>query len=274
MIELKELLKNEYTLNFYTRRAERAGKTIEEYYEDEQKEIRKKEELQKRAEETIITCVCKECGKEEKMIGRDFIKKQCCKSEEILKFAESGTFVLCSDCQRVMETKKAIKEIFPPKFRNIETDKKDLLAANWNANLFISGKSGTGKSVFACSVGKKRLFNGQPVVYVNYTALIMQLQAAFSINAAAATEKAGGIARYRGLLILDDLGAQKLTDYVRQVTYYILNEREQYQLDTVITSNFSLKEIDRQIDARVSSRIAGMCKILEFGGKDRRIPNP
>ena len=73
------------------------------------------------------------------------------------------------------------------------------------------------------------------------------------------------------ILFLDDLGAEKLTDFVRQITYFILNEREQNELTTVITSNFSLKQLDEQIDQRISSRIAGMCEILKFTGDDRRI---
>ena len=75
----------------------------------------------------------------------------------------------------------------------------------------------------------------------------------------------------RDALFLDDLGAEKLTDFVRQITYYILNEREQHQLLTVITSNFSIKDLDKQIDSRISSRIAGMCEILKFTGKDQRL---
>jgi len=42
-------------------------------------------------------------------------------------------------------------------------------------------------------------------------------------------------------------------------------------LHTLVTSNFSLQQIDDQIDTRVSSRIGGMCKIVKLTGKDRRL---
>ena len=72
-------------------------------------------------------------------------------------------------------------------------------------------------------------------------------------------------------MIIDDIGAEKLTEFVRQTFYYIINEREQWLKKTIITSNYSLDELDEYIDGRISSRIAGMCEIVELGGKDRRV---
>ena len=79
------------------------------------------------------------------------------------------------------------------------------------------------------------------------------------------------MAKFEGWLAIDDIGAEKLTEFVRQITYYILNEREQRELPTLITSNFSLMEIDEMIDSRISSRIAGMCEVIKLSGKDRRL---
>ena len=80
-----------------------------------------------------------------------------------------------------------------------------------------------------------------------------------------------GAGRKEGVLIIDDLGAVKLTEFVQQITYYIINEREMKMLPTIITSNFDLNEIDNMIDPRVSSRISGMCEIKQLVGKDKRI---
>lgn len=72
-------------------------------------------------------------------------------------------------------------------------------------------------------------------------------------------------------LVLDDLGAEKATEYVRQATYFIINHREMNLLPTFITTNFSMDHLDENIDPRISSRICGMCEIMRFEGKDRRI---
>ena len=82
---------------------------------------------------------------------------------------------------------------------------------------------------------------------------------------------AENIATYPGTLCIDDIGAEKMTAFVQQITYYIINYREQEMLHTLITSNFSLQQIDEQIDTRVSSRIAGMCKVVKIQGHDRRL---
>ena len=66
-----------------------------------------------------------------------------------------------------------------------------------------------------------------------------------------------------------------MTDFVKQIIYFIINEREQRCLTTIITSNFSLAQLDEHIDSRISSRIAGMCKVIQLSGRDRRLkPNP
>jgi len=53
----------------------------------------------------------------------------------------------------------------------------------------------------------------------------------------------------------------------------IINYREQNKLQTIITSNFTLDEIDKYIDRRISSRIAGMCEIIRMSGDKRLKPN-
>lgn len=199
----------------------------------------------------------------------------------------SGDKLFCSDkCkQEYLEEKKQrailsqIQSILPAKFVALNTDKKEILKKSLEKSLFIWGDVGTGKTVFIASLVKEYIKKGIPVKWYSFPSLIMELQKAFStnkidsytgekINAYYIAEK---VALTRNILFLDDLGTEKLTDFVRQIMYYIINEREQRQLLTVITSNFSLSKIDEQIDSRISSRIAGMCEILKFTGKDRRM---
>jgi len=40
-------------------------------------------------------------------------------------------------------------------------------------------------------------------------------------------------------------------------------------MQTIITSNFTLDEIDMYIDRRISSRIAGMCEVVRMSGDKR-----
>ena len=84
-------------------------------------------------------------------------------------------------------------------------------------------------------------------------------------------ELAESIATFPGTICIDDIGAEKMTAFVQQITYYIINYREQEMLHTLITSNFGLLEISDQIDVRIASRIGGMCRIVKLMGEDRRL---
>ena len=155
--------------------------------------------------------------------------------------------------------------------------------------LCLSGPAGTGKTTSLCLLAKeyylKQISKNPESIesvwnfnfmadwkFISFPKFIMELQdawrqektedTAFSILSRAAKTK---------YLIIDDLGAEKLTDYVRQATYYPINEREQWERPTYITTNFSLSQLDEQFDSRISSRIAGMCDVREIKGKDLRL---
>ena len=178
---------------------------------------------------------------------------------------------------------KKIQRLLPKKFWGIETDKpldkyKDKLHS-----LFIHGKAGVGKTVLACSLAKLYMGLGYDVKFISYPSFIMTLQGMFredkdvygyAKKIAWYPEETSGIESFdpqpAGILIIDDLGATKISEFVQQITYYLINEREMKVLPTIITSNFDLNEIDEMIDPRVSSRIAGMCEIKQLVGNDKR----
>lgn len=158
----------------------------------------------------------------------------------------------------------------PIKYRNIEADKK-LVAENYGVNLFITGKSGAGKTVLAAGIVKECVKNRHPYKWVNYPQFIMELQNMYRSDKESPFDRADEIANFDGLLVIDDIGAEKMTEWVRQITYFIINEREQNCLSILLTSNFSLEQMADMIDVRISSRIAGMCKSVKLNGIDRRL---
>jgi DNA replication protein DnaC len=194
------------------------------------------------------------------------------------EFMDSDGEIRCADCvQRIREKgiqdeiMATMERIIPAHFRELETDRQDELKRYESRSLYITGKQGTGKSVFLYSMAKGLILAGQPVKIIRFPSWVMKMQSLFRNDAANPFANAEVIATFQGALFIDDLGAEKTTEYVRQLIYFILDEREQEDLRTVITSNLSLKEIDETIDPRASSRIAGMCDVLIFKGDDRRI---
>jgi len=63
-------------------------------------------------------------------------------------------------------------------------------------------------------------------------------------------------------LYLDDLGAEKSTNWAIQTLYLIIDHRYSNEMKTIITSNLTLDEIADKLDDRISSRIAGMCEVI------------
>ena len=75
----------------------------------------------------------------------------------------------------------------------------------------------------------------------------------------------------RGILFLDDIGAENPSEYVRQTSYLIINGRYEREKQTVFTSNLSPTDLADRIGTRIVSRICETCKIIEITGKDRRL---
>ena len=208
-------------------------------------------------------------------MGSDRLCKLCHKNE--LTYEEFMRSRICLTCifldeqkNRESKIRDLIQSHIPIKYQTIESDHPEL--EKWTEDsLFITGNPGTGKTVLAASIGKKILRSMNLLDFIKYPDFIMQIQGAFKKELEDPYEIARIVTKFPGVIIIDDLGAEKLTDFVRQITYYILNEREQNCGTTIITSNFSLSQLDEQFDSRISSRFAGMCRIVKLTGADRRI---
>jgi DNA replication protein DnaC len=87
-----------------------------------------------------------------------------------------------------------------------------------------------------------------------------------------------GMAVDPDLLVIDDLGCEKVSAWSAQTLASILAMREALQVPTVITSNFAPEDITEMYGtpwgAAIASRLAGMCEPIRFTGPDRRKRTP
>lgn len=72
------------------------------------------------------------------------------------------------------------------------------------------------------------------------------------------------------LLILDDLGAAKASDWTEEITYRLVNRRYNHMLPTLITTNLRIGDLRTYLGDRVASRLAQMTARVEFEPLDRR----
>lgn len=77
---------------------------------------------------------------------------------------------------------------------------------------------------------------------------------------------------YNDLIILDDLGIANFTPAKQENLYYFINKCYQKNFPVVITTNFTLEQLEN-IDARIPSRLNEMATILSFDFNDYRLKN-
>lgn len=75
-----------------------------------------------------------------------------------------------------------------------------------------------------------------------------------------------------GLLVIDDVGAEKASEWTQERFYSIIDHRYANCLPLIVTSNIPPKELAAQTGERAASRLAEMCQVVAMTGTDRRRP--
>ena len=150
-----------------------------------------------------------------------------------------------------------------------EVAKKFLDLWKKHESLFFFGDVGSGKTLLACRILlemiKSNYVEGRTSCtydFVSVPDLLRRLRKAI-INQDEETESDIIEHLYDvDYLVLDDLGAEKASDWVLQELYLIINHRYEYLKHTIFTSNLSLPELKKQFsDIRIPSRIDRMSKV-------------
>lgn len=99
--------------------------------------------------------------------------------------------------------------------------------------------------------------------------LLLKIRSSFKENSEATEEQIINHFSKIPVLILDDLGSEKTTEYAISTLYIIIDRRDREGLSTIITTNLTLGEIEKKLDARIASRLSGM-KTIKINMPDYR----
>jgi len=117
--------------------------------------------------------------------------------------------------------------------------------------LVFLGGYGSGKTHLAAAIANYRAKLGDPPLFIMVPDLLDHLRATFSPHSSVAFDRRFDEIRTAPLLVLDDLGTQSMTPWVREKLYQLFNYRYNRELPTVIATADSLEEMDPRIRSRL-----------------------
>jgi DNA replication protein DnaC len=155
--------------------------------------------------------------------------------------------------------------------------------------LLIIGKIGTGKTHLAVGITKELIHKGVQCLFYDYRELLKEIQNSY--NATVQTTELDVLRPVfeTDVLVLDELGAVKPTEWVWDTVSLILNSRYNENRTTIITTNFEDQPaagangsvsaaraaargetLGDRIGERMRSRLHEMCRVIKMDGEDFR----
>ena len=142
-----------------------------------------------------------------------------------------------------------------------------------NLGLLLWGQPGNGKTFAAACIANALIENSDPFPpTVKMTTFGTILNGLLSLSVA---DKAYYLNLFLNadLLILDDFGMERQTDYAREQVFNIIDGRYLTKRPLIITTNLSLQEMKTTTDLsqkRIYDRVLGMCVPVFFSGESQR----
>jgi DNA replication protein DnaC len=148
-----------------------------------------------------------------------------------------------------------------------------------NVGLLFFGGVGTGKSFFACCIVNALLERCVPALMTNFPLLLNKIQSAGWGEER--NELFGRLQKYE-LVVIDDLGAERSTDYGMEQIYSVVDTRYRSGKPLIVTTNLSPSEIknpgnlgyeriyDRIIQNSIPVKMSGTSRRAEIAAQKRR----
>ncbi|MGI9056927.1 MAG: ATP-binding protein, partial [Pyrinomonadaceae bacterium] len=133
------------------------------------------------------------------------------------------------------------------------------------------------KTHLAVSILKAIAKKGYSCLFYEFGALLKEIQSSY--NSSTQTSELGVLSPIfdAEVLVLDEIGASKATEWVRDTMAHIINTRYNDKKLTIFTTNYFDKTrnerdetLEDRIGVRLRSRLFEMCKTIVIGGEDYR----
>lgn len=178
--------------------------------------------------------------------------------------------------QKLENVNKVIPKIFGEasldklRSESLKTMVKEFFLKKDHIGFYIHGEPGVGKTFAAYAIYKYINDEGGPVRLVKAMDIIDAVKAGYGVFGEKTLYQQdmefflGDLSSFKGVLIVDDIGAEKFSEAVTTEYYKIVNERYEEMRPTIYTSNLSLGELSDKIGDRIVSRIIRTTKPIEL----------
>jgi len=147
-----------------------------------------------------------------------------------------------------------------------------------DVGLLLLGRCGVGKTHLAVSVLKGLVCKGATGLFYDFRDLLKEIQDSFNPNTHTSELKILAPVFEADVLVLDELGASKPTEWVQETITHIINKRYNEKKITIFTSNYLDlstggaydESLTDRVGVRLRSRLHEMCRPILMEGADYR----
>jgi len=137
--------------------------------------------------------------------------------------------------------------------------------------LIYFGTVGTGKTHLSAAITNYILDTHKiPVKFGSITSLLNSIKATYSDGSKETEHNIIKELSSVDLLIIDDLGKEKPTDWTISILYTIINNRYEDYKPTIVTTNLTINNLEKNIGEAAMSRLIEMCDFVKMNGVDYR----
>jgi DNA replication protein DnaC len=209
------------------------------------------------------------------ILGPDDVARACqCRDRILARARQKGlASVIPTRYRGVSFDRPPVPQIDPMIVRVVRSFTEEI-GENLEAGrgLWIMGGVGTGKTTLAMLVSKAALEAGRSVAIYSLPKLLARIRRTYDADTGEQSyldlfERLSAA----DLLHIDDLGAEKSSDWVLEQLYALVNERYERGRSIVVTTNLDQAELEEQIGPRTVSRLVEICgDPLPLQGEDLR----